>query len=413
MNGTLTHPDWFDPEYYLNSNPQIREKGIDPWSHYLKHGYQEGLKPSGAPTHPDWFDPEFYLSANPAVRETGMDPWSHYLKHGYQEGLKPSGAPTHPDWFDPEFYLSANPAVREKGMDPWSHYLKHGYREGLKPSAASAHPDWFDPEYYVKAYPEIGASGQDPWTHFINYGYQEKRRPSELKGVYDFDGLSTIHSSDFMQDPAFKKAYERGSKAARGIDHHWYWRFHVGLWCMRTAMALPGDFAEFGVNYGMLASGAMLDLDWNNQNKTIFLFDSFAGMKPEHIEGAEEGKEHLSEYNTAALSNGFYAISADEVRANFAEFKNIKIVVGFIPDTLDQLTSEQLAFVHIDLNNPTPEIDALRFVWDRIVPGGIVLLDDYAQKGFELQKQAMDELSRELNFHILSLPTGQGLILKT
>ncbi len=88
-------------------------------------------------------------------------------------------------------------------------------------------------------------------------------------------------------------------------------------------------------------------------------------------------------------------------------------MVGFIPDTLDQLTSEQLASVHIDLNNPAPEIDALRFVWDRIVPGGIVLLDDYAQKGFELQKQAMDELSREMNFHILSLPTGQGLILKT
>jgi hypothetical protein len=215
-----------------------------------------------------------------------------------------------------------------------------------------------------------------------------------------------------MQDPAFVKAYDRGSQAARGIDHHWYWRFHVGLWCLRTAMSLPGDFAEFGVNYGMLASGGMLDLDWNNQDKTFYLFDSFAGMKPEHIKASEKGSEHLTEYNSKALSNGFYAISAEEVQANFAEFDNVKIIVGFIPDTLDQLTSDQLAFVHIDLNNPAPEVDALRYVWDRIVPGGIILLDDYAQNGFELQKDAMDALSQEIGFHILALPTGQGLILK-
>ncbi|SDM13184.1 TylF/MycF/NovP-related O-methyltransferase, partial [Aliiruegeria lutimaris] len=306
-----------------------------------------------------------------------------------------------------------HPEVRDSGLDPWQHYLEKGYVAGNKPSDAPQHPNWFDPEFYLSHYPEVRASGLDPWQHFIGYGYLEKRRPSMQEGLYDFDGLATIHNADFMQNPDFIKAYDRGSQAARGIDHHWYWRFHVGLWCIRTAMALPGDFVEFGVNYGMLASGGMLDVDWNKRNKTFFLFDSFAGMKPEHIESSEKGRDHLSEYNSTSLSNEFYATSADEVRANFAEFKNIEIIVGFIPDTLDQLTSSRLAFVHIDLNNPAPEVDALRYVWDQIVPGGIVLLDDYAQNGFELQKEAMDTLSQELSFHILALPTGQGMILKT
>lgn len=318
----------------------------------------------------------------------------------------------HPDWFDPDFYLDTNPQVRDLGIDPWKHFLEYGYLEGRRPSAAPSHPDWFDPEYYLDAYPQVRENGIDPWTHFLKYGYLEGRRPSDRPGVYDFDGLTSSHNSDFMRDPAFVRAYERGSQAARGVDHHWYWRFNVGLWCLRTAMKLPGDFVEFGVNYGMLASGGMLDLDWNNQEKTFFLFDSFAGMKPDHIEDSSEGKTHLTEYNETALSNGFYATSADEVRENFREFKNVEIVAGFIPDTLDQLTSSELAFVHIDMNNPAPEVAALRYVWERIVPGGIVLLDDYAQKNFELQKAAMDELSQEMGFHILALPTGQGLILK-
>jgi len=318
----------------------------------------------------------------------------------------------HPDWFDPDYYLDSNPAVREHGIDPWAHFLKHGYLEGRKPSPQPLHPDWFDPDYYLDAYPQVRESGMDPWSHFLKFGYNEGRRPSNDMKRYDFDGLTSVHNSSFMQDPAFVRAYERGAQAARGVDHHWYWRFHVGLWCLRTAMKLPGDFVEFGVNYGMLASGGMLDLDWNNQDKTFFLFDSFAGMKPDHIDSTKTGSAHLSEYNETALSNGFYAISADEVRANFAEFKNVEIVVGFVPDTLDQLTSTEVAFVHIDMNNPAPEEDALRFVWDRVVPGGIILLDDYAQKNFELQKSSMDKLSTELGFHILSLPTGQGLILK-
>jgi hypothetical protein len=320
---------------------------------------------------------------------------------------------TYPDWFNPAFYLATYPEVRASGIDAWQHFLDHGYGEGRKPSAAPTHPDWFDPAYYLASYTEVRDSGIDPWAHYLNHGQAEGRRPSGRQMNYDFDGLSTQHNCAFMQDPGFMQAYARGAQAARGVDHHWYWRFHVGLWCLRTAMSLPGDFVEFGVNYGMLASGGMLDLDWNQHDKHFYLFESFNGMKPEHVESAAEGRAHLQSYNSLALSNGFYATSPDEVRANFSEFHNVHLIVGFVPDTLDQLAAERVAFVHVDMNNPTPEVQALRFVWNRIVTGGIVLLDDYAQKGFELQKSAMDGLAQEIGFHILSLPTGQGLIIKT
>jgi hypothetical protein len=52
-------------------------------------------------------------------------------------------------------------------------------------------------------------------------------------------------------------------------------------------------------------------------------------------------------------------------------------------------------------------------LWDRLVPGGIVLLDDFGSPEFIDSNKAMRELSLELRFEILGLPTGQGLIIKS
>ena len=79
------------------------------------------------------------------------------------------------------------------------------------------HPDWFDPDFYLRTYTQVRDVRMDPWALFLQYGYQEGRRPSDKLAVYDFDGLVSRHNCDFMQDPAFLRAYNRGSQAARGV----------------------------------------------------------------------------------------------------------------------------------------------------------------------------------------------------
>jgi hypothetical protein len=71
-----------------------------------------------------------------------------------------------------------------------------------------------------------------------------------------------------------------------------------------------------------------------------------------------------------------------------------------------------VAFLHLDMNCAYPEIEALRYFWPRISSGGIVLLDDHARKDYEHLGDAMDALMRSLNTEIVSLPTGQGVIVK-
>jgi hypothetical protein len=65
------------------------------------------------------------------------------------------------------------------------------------------------------------------------------------------------------------------------------------------------------------------------------------------------------------------------------------------------------------MNCSPPEVAAAHFFWDRLVPGAFVLLDDYAYHGYRSQKVAMDDFASEKRHNILSLPTGQGLLIKS
>jgi len=55
---------------------------------------------------------------------------------------------------------------------------------------------------------------------------------------------------------------------------------------------------------------------------------------------------------------------------------------------------------------------AANFFWDKIVRGGVVILDDYGFPMHIIQKRAFDEFALEKGQTILCLPTGQGVIIK-
>jgi SAM-dependent methyltransferase len=230
------------------------------------------------------------------------------------------------------------------------------------------------------------------------------------RSIYDQDGLRSIHNHEFMGDPAFKAAYQRGVQAA-GTDYRWHWRVHVGLWAASVAAKLPGDFVEFGVNRGFMSSAIMTMLGWNEIGRTFYLLDTFAGLD-EHYLSAEDLANGAIAHNEQALASGFYTRNLDAVRRNFSEWPNARIIVGPVPDTLSQLHAEQIAFVHIDMNCALPEVAAVEFIWDRLVAGALVLLDDYAYHGYRPQKVAMDTFADSKGMRILSLPTGQGLLIK-
>jgi Macrocin-O-methyltransferase (TylF) len=228
--------------------------------------------------------------------------------------------------------------------------------------------------------------------------------------IYDQDGLRSVHNHEFMADPDFQRAYARGVEAV-GCDYNWHWRVHVGLWAASCASKLDGDFVECGVNRGFLSSAIMTLLNWDSTGRRFYLLDTFSGLderciSPEEIAGG------IMQRNTRDIESGFYTFDVDAVRKNFSQWRNCEMIVGAIPETLPRVRSDRIAFLHLDLNCSLPEVAAIEALWDRLAPGAFVLLDDYAYIGYRSQKLGMDAFARERDLAVLSLPTGQGLIIK-
>ncbi len=234
--------------------------------------------------------------------------------------------------------------------------------------------------------------------------------PASAIGAYDQDGLRSIHNHEFMADPVFQAAYARGVQAA-GVDYNWHWRVHAGLWAARMAAHLPGDFAEFGVNRGFMSSAIMEMLDWNQTGRRFYLLDTFSGIDERYLTD-EDRSVGVLERNRHDIDTGFYTFDLEAVRQNYASWHNAIIIPGPVPETLSQIDSSGFAFVHLDMNCAAPEVAAAEFIWPLLAPGGIILCDDYAYFGYRSQKLAMDEFARSKSVQVLSLPTGQGLIIK-
>lgn len=231
------------------------------------------------------------------------------------------------------------------------------------------------------------------------------------RGRYHQDGLLTVHNDGFRRTRVFREAYARGVKASNGIDPGFEWRVHTALWAARAGLRVTGDFVECGVNAGFMSSAILQGLNWNALDRRFYLVDTFSGpVMAQYSSGeAARGRVKLAEQ---ALAAGAYVTDLERVRANYSEWPRAVVVPGAVPEVLPSLEVSAVAFLHLDMNCAYPETAALEFFWERLSPGAVVLLDDYAYFGHEEQGNAMGAAAGRLGAEVLSLPTGQGLILR-
>jgi len=220
---------------------------------------------------------------------------------------------------------------------------------------------------------------------------------------YAKDGLYTIHNCSFITTDEFNKAYVLGRNTGSWGGAEIEWRAHTVLWAAAKAFKLEGDFVECGVNKGGFPRAIMEYLDFGNSSKKFYLLDTFEGFDKELLTEGEKKK-----YKDVVP----YRDSYEYVRKVFEEFKNVILVKGSVPHTLPEVRSEKIAFLSIDMNCVQPEAEALEYFWPKMVSGGVIVLDDFAYRGYEEQNIAHTEWAKTKQIGILTLPTGQGLIIK-
>ena len=215
-----------------------------------------------------------------------------------------------------------------------------------------------------------------------------------------------------MDDPALQRAYQRGVRALGGQDfYQWQWRVHIGLWAAANASGLEGDFVECGVNYGFLSSAVMEFVDWDRLGKTFYLLDTFAGLDPRFVTAGERRAGAVKK-SRRYLRYGFYNSSVDRVRANFAQWRDLRIIVGAVPESLGHVDAHAIAFLHIDMNCAAPEVDTLCFFWPRLSPELSCCWTITPFLGPMSSGSLWMAWRVNWGVPICALPTGQGLLVK-
>lgn len=222
--------------------------------------------------------------------------------------------------------------------------------------------------------------------------------------TYDQDGLTTVHNCDFLHDEAFQRAYAAGEALGSWFGAQVHWRVHVLLWAAKRAVAVGGDFVECGVHLGGFSRAVVEYVDFGRlTDRTFFLLDSFEGVAKAQL--SDEEKER-------GILGYEYANDHEAVVATFARFANVRVIKGTVPDSLSEVRTDKVGFLSIDMNSAVPEIAAAEFFWEKLLPGATVVLDDYGWAMHIVQKHAFDKFAAERDVPILSLPTGQGIIIK-
>jgi hypothetical protein len=221
--------------------------------------------------------------------------------------------------------------------------------------------------------------------------------------TYNQDGLLSKHNCDFQTDQKFAIAYAKGVETGSWGKENIQWRAHVVAWAAQNGLRLDGDFVECGVNKGGMASVVHQYTELHKTSRKFWLLDTYNGLDERHLTEDEKRR---------GAAHWAYEECFDLVRRRFEPFPNVILVRGEVPGTLPQVTADRVAYLGIDMNCTEPEIAAATFFWDKMSSGAIMVLDDYGWSDHMEQKLAFDKFARDRAVEILSLPTGQGLILK-
>jgi O-methyltransferase len=227
---------------------------------------------------------------------------------------------------------------------------------------------------------------------------------------YDHDGMRLSgKNTAFLSEDAFLRAYQAGVNTGHKFgptpEIHIEWRVHIACWAARHALHLPGDFVECGVNTGIFSLAVCHYVDLNATGKSFFLFDTYNGIPEEQMLPTE--RTDRTRHNEE-----FYPECYELARRNFAPFPRAHLVRGMVPDSLTTVDIDKVCYLSLDMNIAVPEVAAMEFFWEKLVPGAVVVLDDYGFQDYCEQQKALDEFALRKGVSIATLPTGQGLLLK-
>jgi O-methyltransferase len=176
------------------------------------------------------------------------------------------------------------------------------------------------------------------------------------------------------------------------------------LWSLTGQLAdAPGDILEVGVwrgGSGCLVAKRSMQL---GSDARVVLCDTFSGVvKAGDEDPIYTGGEHED-------------TSADLVLdlARSLGLDNVEVLQGIFPDeTGTSIEDRTFKLCHLDVDVYGSTRDAAGWLWPRLQPGGVIVVDDFGGEGMDGVVQAVDEIVQGKPCRMVHNLNGHAVIVK-
>jgi hypothetical protein len=208
--------------------------------------------------------------------------------------------------------------------------------------------------------------------------------PAQHEAQFSVRGLSSRDAWDFENGFYWFSSPTRLNKMLAHYDLY------------RRITDLPGDVFELGVYKAasLIRLATFRNLLENDFSRKIVGFDAF-GKFPKTNLTLNADREFVERFE----NDGGEGLSLADVKSIFDQkgFRNVHLQEGNVFDTLPQYLDAhpevRIAFLHLDMDVKEPTAFALEHLYERVVPNGLIVFDDYNAVAGETD--AVDEFLRK------------------
>lgn len=182
----------------------------------------------------------------------------------------------------------------------------------------------------------------------------------------------------------------------------------------RSTDDIDGDVAECGVAKGLSFLHLCFDhasrhAGWRGAGFVVI--DSFAGLSEPGAEDLDfRGMGDAERERVAAMTRaGRFAFDYEVVsRRIWHEFPEVEIHRGWIPAVLAAVPERRYRFVHVDVDLYEPTREAFAYFVPRMLPGGVIVTDDYNWPG---GRRAVDETCERFGLRLHTTDTSLAYVV--
>ena len=167
---------------------------------------------------------------------------------------------------------------------------------------------------------------------------------------------------------------------------------------------LPGDIVEVGVfkGSGIATFSKFIEIFIPNSNKKVIGFDIF---NPENSKKVLD-KDNINDNNNMNIVYNRVNEIDRTIESVYKRLDDMKIdkkyilIEGDVEDTIPAFLSTnpgfRISLLYMDVDIERPTYNALKNLWDRILPGGIIIFDEYEYHSFS-ESCGVDKFLKEKN----------------